>query len=58
MTEGTQSLRHHSTRHGDTFVHSRMASSAQAVLFPVWHEVQGFGTPYRSVMAGETNRNV
>ena len=35
-----------------------MASSAHAVLFPVWQEVHGFGIPYRSVMAGDTNRNV
>ena len=48
----------HSTRQGETFVHCRMASSAHAVLFPVWQVVHGFGTPYRSVMTGDTNRNV
>jgi hypothetical protein len=51
-------LRYHSTRQGEMLVHCRIASSAHAVLFPVWQEVQGFGTLYRSVAAGETNRNV
>lgn len=58
MPEGAESPGYHSTRHGETLVHWRIASSAHAVLFPVWQEVQGFGMPYRSVVAGETNRNV
>ena len=35
-----------------------MASSAHVVLLSVWQDVHGFGTPYLSVMAGDTNRNV
>ena len=57
MPEPAESLGH-STRQGETLVHWLMASSAHAVLLSVWQEVHGFGTPYRSVMAGDTNRNV
>lgn len=57
MPEPAESLGH-STRQGETFVHCRIASSAHALLFPVWQDVHGFGTPYRSVMTGDTNRNV
>ena len=58
MPEGAESPGCHSTRHGETLVHCRIASSAHAVFLSVWQDVQGFGMAYRSVMAGETNRNV
>lgn len=46
------------TRQGDIFGHFFNSAIAQEFDLPVWHEVQGFGIPDRSVSAGDMNRKV
>ena len=48
----------YSSRHGDCSGQRRSASVAQEVGLSWWHEIQGFGILYWSVMAGVMNRNV
>ena len=48
----------HCIRHGERSGQSRKTCAAQAVVLSLWHNVQGFGTAYFSVMAGVMNANV
>ena len=54
----TQLPSRHSTRQGDLSGHWRIASVAQASLLSAWHDVQGFGILYFSLIAGVMNANV
>ena len=45
-------------RQGERSGHRRIASVAQAVDLSAWHEVQGLGILYSSVMRGTMNANV
>ena len=45
-------------RHGERSGQRRKASAAQAVDLSAWHDVQGFGILYLSVIAGVMKANV
>jgi hypothetical protein len=47
-----------STRHGDRSGQWRRTSVAQDVVLSVWHDVQGLGILYLSVIAGVMKANV
>ena len=48
----------YSIRHGERSFQWRIASVAQAVLLSAWHEAQGLGILYLSVIAGVMNLKV
>ncbi len=48
----------HSALHGDRSGQCRKISVAQAVVLSAWHDVQGFGILYLSVIAGVMKANV
>jgi len=47
-----------SIRQGECSGQRRMDSVAQAVVLSAWHDVQGFGILYLSVIAGVMKANV
>ena len=48
----------YSIRHGERSGQCRITSVAHAVVLSAWHDVQGFGILYLSVIAGVMNANV
>lgn len=48
----------HFNRHGGSPLHFAIAPAAQATVLSRWHEVQGLGILYLSVISGEMKRNV
>ena len=49
---------HCATRQGDVVFHDSSSWLAQSVDLSVWHEVQGLGILYLSVIVGEMNLKV